>query len=102
MKKFTIEEVEKIREKINGGKIFLGVDKNGNASKYDYIKLSATGFIEYSHYGQSAIKNTTEKLAWLLSYIFEDFNDITEGNADNYYRYGVRFYPTQGAQRHDA
>ena len=39
------------------------------------IVKASDGFIHYRHYGQSAVKNTPERLAWIIENIFKTYDN---------------------------
>lgn len=85
MRKFTNQEISKIRKNINNGKIYVPVQKNGKAfGGAIFHSPYPSKFISWQHYGQSAIKDTDEQLRWLLEIIFDDCEDIVEAVWNEY------------------
>jgi hypothetical protein len=73
MKNFSKIELQEIYNDLNNGIMYTLV-KNGVCNG----EITAAGdFIRFSCYGSSAIKNTVDRLEWLLNVMYADFDDIT-------------------------
>ena len=89
MKKYTVQEIKAIWEKLNAGAIYTGV-KN-NVGGVGTLQISpARDFIRWQHYGQSAEKNTAGDLAFIINVIFKDCDEIVEAR---YSYYHINYVP---------
>jgi hypothetical protein len=93
MKKYTVQEIKAIWEKINAGAVFTGV--RNNVGGVGTIQASPAGsFIRWQHYGQSAEKNTAGDLAFIINVIFKDCDEIVEAR---YSYYHINYIPVDRA-----
>lgn len=81
MKTFTNVELEQIRQDLSNGVAYCGVR---NTYCVGRIYSLNDGYIYFENYGQSAVKDTNEKLMWLLNVIFNDCETITKAFARPY------------------
>lgn len=73
MKNFTEIELQTIYNDLNNGTMYA-LCKNG----YCTGRIIAAGdYIRFECYGSSAIKNNIKELIWLLTVLYEDFEDVT-------------------------
>lgn len=82
MKKFTNQEIAKIRADINNGAIYCGICNGKGTGK---IFKTSNNFIGFQHYGSSAILNTDGKLRWLLEVIFEGCETVAPAEWSDYH-----------------
>lgn len=82
MRKFTKQEIAKIRAEINDGTVYCGVRNGLGVGR---IFKTEQGNIGFEHYGSSAVKNTDIDLAWLLEVIFSDCNTVTPAEWSDYH-----------------
>lgn len=84
MKKYTDEEISEIRENLNKGVTYCGIDIYGRGVGTIFAGFP-TIWIHYSHYGSSAVKNTNKKLRWLIETIFKDCEIVTPAEWSDYH-----------------
>ena len=75
MKTFTNVELEQIRQDLRNGIAYCGVR---NTYCVGRIYSLNDGYIYFQHYGQSAVSDTNERLAFLLNVIFDDCETIAK------------------------
>ena len=82
MRHFTKQEIAQIRAEINNGAVYCGILNGYGTGK---IYLTEFGNIGWEHYGSSAIKNTDDNLAWLITHIFDKCDTIVPAEWSDYH-----------------
>lgn len=72
-----MKAIEYIYNELHTGRVF---GKHSLNVKYPYIHanlyLTDNGYIGYSHYGSSAVKDTIPELAWVIENVFDTTPEI--------------------------
>lgn len=76
MRYYTDKELSELRRELARGKQFCCNNVHNRITAR--IWLSKNGYIMYSYFGTSAIKNTNCELRWLIETILDDCDDFGE------------------------
>jgi len=70
----TRRDINRLWSRLQGGQ-HIEVRRN-DGEMIGLIVKASDGFIHYRHYGQSAVKNTPERLAWVIENIFTTYKSL--------------------------